>query len=58
MAKVKKYYKHKKANEMAIVSSPYTENVRVLYGDDWTLKDWNKICKFWKNHPTYSIHVE
>ena len=55
---VKKPYRHKKANEIAVIKSPYSKNTRILYGDDWSLSDWNKIIKFWTNHPTYTIGVE
>jgi len=58
MAKVKKKYSHAKAGKIAIISSPYTNNKRVLVGEDWKLSDWNKIVRFWSKHPTYSIHVE
>ena len=55
---VKKPYRHKKANEIAVIKSPFNEKTRILYGDDWSLSDWNKIIKFWTNHPTYTIGVE
>lgn len=51
-------YNHAKSDQIAIICSPFSKKKKFLYGDDWTLKDWNKICKFWSKHPTFSIHVE
>lgn len=53
-----KVYKHSKSHDIAVIKSPYTDSIKILYGDDWSLKNWNKIIKFWSNHPIYSIELE
>lgn len=58
MAVKKKYYKHSRAGEMAIISNPRSGLSKMVYADEWSLKDWKKIVEFYENHEYFTIWVE
>jgi len=55
---VKKVYKHKRANELAVVTNTQNGKYKFVYGDEWTLKNWMKIETFYKKHKTFTITYE
>lgn len=55
---IKKVYKHKRANELAVITNTKNGKFKYVYGDDWSLKDWEKIESFYKKHDYFRIDFE
>lgn len=51
-------YKHQRSDEIFEIFNIKNGLSKLLYGDDFRLKDWETIESFYKNHKLYRIEVE